>query len=55
MEEEKNCQNCFYARGHNTCKVLNERIEKDCKSWADEAEAKRRESAIRVYSGKFYY
>lgn len=44
----KNCDNCYY-NGKN-CKILREKIPKNCFAWADEAEAKRREKAIRDYN-----
>ncbi|KAF5051103.1 hypothetical protein DSECCO2_422660 [anaerobic digester metagenome] len=46
---EKTCITCFYNLGKK-CKILHEKTHKNCSSWADEAEAKRREEAIKKYS-----
>lgn len=46
---EKSCATCFYDNGN--CEVLRNKIEKNCFAWADEREAKKRETAIMQYSG----
>lgn len=46
--QQKICATCFYDTGDN-CKILHEKINKNCYAWADEAEAKRREGAIKNY------
>lgn len=47
---ERSCATCFYDKGKH-CEILREKIDKNCYAWADEAEAKSRENAIKKYSG----
>jgi hypothetical protein len=42
------CQTCFYSKGKG-CKILKSKTD-NCFAWADEAEAKIREEAIKKYS-----
>lgn len=46
--QKKICATCFYDKGKN-CQVLHEKIKDNCYAWADEAEAIRREKAIKAY------
>lgn len=46
---EKTCATCFYDKGK--CEILKEKIDNNCYAWADEREAKKRETAIKKYSG----
>lgn len=43
------CATCFYNKG-SKCEILKSQDE-NCSSWADEPEARRREEAIKNYSG----
>lgn len=43
------CPTCFYGKGKG-CEILKSQVKGKCSSWADEAEAKRREEAIKKYS-----
>lgn len=46
---EHTCPTCFYSKGKG-CEILKSQVKGNCSSWADEAEAKRREDAIKKYS-----
>lgn len=46
--QQKICATCFYDKG--TCEILTTKIPKNCFAWADEAEAKKREKAIKNYN-----
>jgi hypothetical protein len=43
------CTTCFYSKGKG-CEILKSQVKEKCSSWADEAEARRREEAIKKYS-----
>ena len=45
----KQCRTCVFNTKKESCKILNERIEKDCWAWADEEEYEKREEAIEAY------
>jgi hypothetical protein len=49
---EKTCVTCFYNLGKK-CKILHEKTPKNCSSWADEPEARRREEACAEYNRKY--
>lgn len=49
----KQCRTCVFNTKKESCRILNERIEKDCWAWADEKEKKRREEAIKEYAKRF--
>lgn len=49
---EKTCITCFYNLGKK-CKILHEKTPKNCSSWANEPEARRREEAIKKYSDTY--
>ena len=49
---ERNCSTCAFDKV-NKCKILTERIPKNCFAWADKQEAKRREEACREYTMAF--
>jgi hypothetical protein len=46
------CTTCFYSKGKG-CEILKSQVKGKCSSWADEAEAKRREDAINKYSDPY--
>lgn len=46
---QKTCATCFYDKG-GACEVLRAKVPENCFAWADEAEAKRREKAIKEYN-----
>ncbi len=45
----KECKTCVFNTKQKSCKVLNERILKNCFAWADEAEYARRKADIKRY------
>lgn len=47
--QQKTCATCFYDKGKD-CEVLRAKVLENCFAWADEAEAKRREKAIKDYN-----
>ncbi len=46
---EHTCPTCVFENGRK-CRILKDKISYNCFAWADEAEAKRREEAIKKYS-----
>lgn len=49
----KECRTCVFNTKKESCKILNERIEKDCWAWADEVEYQRRKADIEAYKTKY--
>lgn len=45
---ERTCATCHYDKD-KICEILTTKIPKNCFAWADEAEAKKREKAIKAY------
>lgn len=45
----KECRSCVFNTHDKGCKILTERIEKDCWAWADEAEYQKRQEDMKQY------
>jgi hypothetical protein len=49
----KECRTCVFNTKKESCKILNERIEKDCWAWADEKEYRKRKADIEAYKARY--
>ena len=49
----KECRTCVFNTKKESCKILNERIEKDCWAWADMQEYERRKADMDAYKMRY--
>jgi hypothetical protein len=49
----KECRTCVFNTKKESCKILNERIEKDCWAWADKTEYERRKADMDAYKMRY--